>query len=64
MSFNTNKDLPVTQNVPIMPEQLATNQQTVPAPLWWGSRKIALRWITPALNQIAVQAPDTVPTKK
>ena len=64
MSFRTHVPLPETPNVPVMPEQLSSNQQTVPAPLWWGRRKIALRWISAPTNQIAIQAPDTTPTKK
>jgi hypothetical protein len=62
MSFST-PPLPKTLNVPIQPEQLSSNQQTVPVPMWWGRRKVAMRWITPAMNQKSVQAND-VPSKK
>lgn len=63
MSFNTNIPTPVTPNVPVQPQQLSSNQQTVPVPMWWGIRKVAICWITPAMNQIAKQATGS-PTKK
>ena len=53
MSFNTKTPTPPTDPVPIAPEGLATNQQAVPVPLWWGRRKIAARWISGVKMQIA-----------
>ncbi len=55
---------PPTEPVPIQPEGLSTNQQTVPVPLWWGTRKIAVRWITGIKSQWAVEAQTARPGKK
>lgn len=55
MGWSTKQPPPPSNNVPILPEQLSSNQQTVPVPLWWGRRKITGRWISPAFDQIAKQ---------
>lgn len=34
----------------IQDQQLSTNQQAVPVPAVWGTRKVALTWIAPILN--------------
>ena len=44
------------QLVPFQQENVATNQQAVPVPYLAGTRLVALRWITPALNGIAQPA--------
>lgn len=46
------------------PETLATNQETIPVPYLAGTRLIALRWISPALDMVTRQAPDDRPGKK
>lgn len=56
MSFSTSKSAKVTDAVPVEDEGLSTAQEIVPVPLWWGRRKITARWITPAMNQMAVKA--------
>lgn len=45
-------------------EEIARAQEGVPIPYMAGTRKIALRWITPIYNQKAVLAPQTRPSKK
>ena len=48
---------PVTkQLLPFQAENVASNQQAVPLPYLAGTRLIAVRWITPALNQVTHQA--------
>ena len=39
--------------LPFQQENVATNQQTVPLPFMRGTRLLAVRWMTPALNGIA-----------
>lgn len=39
-------------------EELATHQEVIPVPYFAGEQRIALRWITPALNMVTVQAKD------
>jgi hypothetical protein len=49
---------PIKQELlPFQKENLASNQQAVPVPYVRGTRLIAVRWITPALNQITQNAP-------
>jgi hypothetical protein len=38
--------------IPFQKENLATNQQAVPLPYLAGTRLVAVRWITPALNKV------------
>lgn len=43
--------------IPFQKENLATNQQAVPLPYLAGTRLIAVRWLTPALDQVTTQVP-------
>lgn len=43
------------QLVPFQQENVATNQQDIPLPYFAGERLIALRWITPAMNEVTQQ---------
>ena len=45
-------------------EDVATHQETIPIPMISGTRLLALRWLTPAMNQVTRQAPDQKPGKK
>jgi|GEM_PF-6167604 len=63
MSSKGKSKLP-TQNDIIEDEELATHQETVPIPMMSGTRIIALRWISPALDKIARQAKQDRPGKK
>jgi hypothetical protein len=45
-------------DVPTAPESLATNQQSIPLPLFVGERKIAARWITGVLKWSVHPAPS------
>ncbi len=56
MSFSTKTASTETETVPVKQESLATDQEAVPVPLFWGRRKIAVRWIMPAKGRIAVEA--------
>jgi hypothetical protein len=48
----------------VQQDEVATNQQATAIPLVMGTNKVALRWITPALNQWTKKAPTTRPGKK
>lgn len=63
MSFNTKQPDAPAEPVAIQPEQLATNQQAIPVPWFWGTRKISARWITGVKNQIAVEVKNTTGKK-
>ena len=43
------------QLLPFQSENVASNQQSVPLPYLAGTRVIAARWISPALNQVTHQ---------
>lgn len=45
-------------------EDLATHQEVVPVPFQAGTRLVALRWISGALDQVARQAKEDRPGKK
>jgi hypothetical protein len=42
--------------VPFQQENVATNQQSIPLPYLAGTRLIAVRWMTDALNEVTQQA--------
>jgi hypothetical protein len=63
MSFRTNIPEPETDAVPMEDESLSTAQEAVPVPMWWGKRKVAVRWISPVYDQKAEQRDDR-PSKK
>jgi len=43
------------QLLPFQQENVASNQQAVPLPYMAGTRLIAVRWISPALNEVTQQ---------
>lgn len=45
-------------------EELATHQETIPIPYLAGTQMVAIRFISPALDRVARQAPDERPGKK
>lgn len=45
-------------------EEMATHQEAIPIPYLAGSQMLAVRWITPALDRVARQAPQDRPGKK
>lgn len=45
-------------------EDLATHQEAIPIPFICGTQLVALRWMTPALDRVARQAPQDRPGKK
>ncbi len=53
-----------TDAVPIGDEEMATHQEAVPAPYLAGTRRVALRWMTGALDRVTQQAPDAPAGKK
>lgn len=49
---------PIKQELlPFQKENVASNQQGVPLPYLAGTRLIAVRWITPALDEVRTQVP-------
>lgn len=46
------KDTPKveTDDIPVADEEIATHQEAVPVPYLAGTRRIAVRWISPALD--------------
>lgn len=45
-------------------EEVTTHQEVRPLPLLCGTRKVALGWISPALDMITIEAPNETPGKK
>lgn len=58
------KSDPASEAVPAEDESLSSAREAVPVPYLAGTRKIALRWITPIYNQHAEEAPAERPAKK
>lgn len=44
--------------LPFQKENVASNQQGVPLPYLAGTRVIAVRWITGAMNEVTTQVPS------
>lgn len=42
----------------------STNQAAQVVPIFWGEREVALRWISPLVNQFTREAPAERPGKK
>lgn len=63
MSKGANVDLE-KEDWPVGEEEITTHQEAVPVPYMAGTRKVALRWISPAVDLVTVQAPDETPGKK
>ena len=55
---------PAAEAVPVEDESLSSAREAVPVPYLAGTRKIALRWISPIYNQRAEEAPVERPAKK
>lgn len=62
--FSTKLPTTTTMVIPVQEEGISTNQEAVPATLFWGRRKVAVRWITPILTLVALEAPQEKPRKK
>lgn len=43
--------------LPFQKESVASNQQAVPLPYLAGTRLVAIRWMTDALNEVTQQVP-------
>lgn len=43
--------------LPFQRENVATNQQAIPLPYLAGTRVVAVRWLTPALDKVTIQVP-------
>lgn len=54
---------PDVENDSIQEEEVSTHQQAIPVPYFAGTRKIAIRWITPAFNLVAIRAKNTLGKK-
>lgn len=63
MSFKT-PSAPEREPLPIEEEEMATHQESIPVPHLGGTRRISLRWISPAIDMVTQEAPDTTPGKK
>lgn len=60
MSMFHGKSKPAKKELlPFQAENVATNQQSVPLPYAAGTRLMAIRWVSPALNRITQQAQGT-----
>jgi hypothetical protein len=44
------------QLLPFQQENVASNQQSIPLPYLAGVRLVAIRWFTPALNEVTQKA--------
>lgn len=45
-------------------EELATHQEIIPIPFLCGTQMVAIRFMSPALDRVARQAPNDRPGKK
>ena len=63
MSYST-PSAPEREALPIEDEEMATHQESIPLPYLGGTRRISLRWISPALDMVTQEAPDATPGKK
>ena len=54
---------PVTDDIPAEAEEIATHQEAVPVPYLAGTRKLAARWLGPAVSMVTVQAEDAIAKK-
>lgn len=58
-------DIPETADAGnVEADELATNQQAMPVPLFAGEAKFALQWICEPYNQFTREAPADRPGKK
>jgi hypothetical protein len=66
MSFGAKKTVadPEPEKTGLEDDQISNATESVPVPVFWGQRKIALRWISRVYNQKALEAPASRPGKK
>lgn len=66
MSFVAKKTIadPETNPTAIEEEQLSNANESLPVPMVFGQRKVAVRWISRVYNQRAYEAPVSRPGKK
>lgn len=64
MNKGKSQDLSELDDTTLEAEDMATHQENIPVPALFGTRLVAVRWITPALNMVTVLAPNTKPGKK
>ncbi len=53
-----------TDDLPVQDEEVTTHQEAVPLPYLAGKRKVACRWIGPAMNLITKKSANATPGKK
>lgn len=60
------KNLPDPEIDPanVQDEEWSTNQEGIVVPWVCGEQKLALRWVSPAMNQFTIEAPVERPGKK
>jgi len=51
------KDPVKKELLPFQQESVASNQQSIPLPYMAGTRLIAVRWISPALDEVIIEVP-------
>ena len=52
------------EDLPVEEEEISTHQEATPVPWLCGTRRLSLRWITPAFALATQAAPDEVSGKK
>jgi hypothetical protein len=55
---------PTNQPFGAQDQMTSSNQQGLPVPYVAGTRKIAIKWMTPIYNLRSAPAPNTIPSKK
>lgn len=63
MGKGSNVDL-VKDDLYVAEEEITTHEEARPVPLLTGTRKVALGWISSAMNMVLEEAPNEVPGKK
>ena len=64
MSFFQQPKPPVAQPFGVQDQMTANQQQAVPVALVMGTRKIAVKAMSPVYNLRAAPAPNSIPSKK
>jgi hypothetical protein len=55
---------PERDDLPVEDEDIATAQEGIPVPWQAGTRRVAVRWITPAFDRVTKEAPAERAGKK
>lgn len=63
-SSGTSYKAPKPDKTGLEEQTLSTAQEAKPLPLLFGTRKVALTWITPVYDQFVKDAPVKMPGKK